>query len=852
MNSKKGFTLVEIIISVGLIAIVMLFLFQLLTDVEFEAEHPTYAKENQVVRASVMRRVQQDLTSMSLERVSKSIHSEDAEITFYYRNGTDEVSKFLRLSKSEINYNNEEKWSIEGTDVFLDLAGISVVENDNADSSMCTSSENEHLKITEQHCPTYKYVKIVIPVENGNGENLIDDIELFYIGENKIFLPDYSSRTYRLRYYQTEGVSIEVNRRSTSQPEIASTGIINESNEIYPDDQLAISVSPLPNYVIDDLSVSGFPGFDKDHLSGDIVVRGDVDIEVHSHVPQYQLQVSEGTGSRLTITRTASTGGSSNVILKDGDTIYKGDVLKIEASPTITAAYNQPTIKVNGINHASGSTYTVNANISISSSTTVKEYTLTKSQGAGTTLIVQRNSSSIGGASGGNLENGAKIYYNDILKVSVSSTAGYKDAIIKVDGADLSNGGTKTVTGNMSVVSSASKITYTVSYNNNGGSGTIANQTKVYGETLALTSAKTSKEGHTFKNWNTASNGSGTSYNSGQSYTGNAALTLYAIYTPNTYTVSYNANGGQNAPGNQTKTYGVSLTLSGAKPTRSGYTFVNWNTASNGSGTSYNSGQSYTGNEPLTLYAQWKQNGEEITSSNISKYLGKYVNYNAGGRVYQIFYYDASGKYGVSKAVYLLATPNGSVVQAPSSDKWSSTKVYNLNPGLSGVGWNAAQGYVHWNYAAGLANPSNYTSYLNSTLASYAVGGPSIPMFVDAYNLYYSTNITYTWGGSGLCNGWDVSDGFGRDGNGLFYTSSLGKFLLSSGIAVSSTSDSGALPHHIAVVSGPTSYIDYARIISNNGSSINGPIRPLIQLKTTVRVNGGDGSQSNPYKLIIP
>ena len=55
---KKGFTIIEIIISVALISVVMLFLFQLLTDVEFEATHPTYARENQVVRASVMRSVQ--------------------------------------------------------------------------------------------------------------------------------------------------------------------------------------------------------------------------------------------------------------------------------------------------------------------------------------------------------------------------------------------------------------------------------------------------------------------------------------------------------------------------------------------------------------------------------------------------------------------------------------------------------------------------------------------------------------------------------------------------------------------------------------------------------------------------
>lgn len=71
------------------------------------------------------------------------------------------------------------------------------------------------------------------------------------------------------------------------------------------------------------------------------------------------------------------------------------------------------------------------------------------------------------------------------------------------------------------------------------------------------------------------------------------------------YTISYNANGGSGAPSNQTKYYDINLTLSDVIPTRSGYTFVNWNTASNGTGTSYTPSGTYTANAGTTLYAQW-------------------------------------------------------------------------------------------------------------------------------------------------------------------------------------------------------------------------------------------------------
>ena len=109
----------------------------------------------------------------------------------------------------------------------------------------------------------------------------------------------------------------------------------------------------------------------------------------------------------------------------------------------------------------------------------------------------------------------------------------------------------------------------------------------------------------------------------------------YEFTILSSYTVSYDANGGTGAPASQTKTQGTALTLSGTKPTRADtptetytvnlnanggavnqtsftanstikYAFKNWNTASNGSGTSYAAGASYTSDADATLYAQWE------------------------------------------------------------------------------------------------------------------------------------------------------------------------------------------------------------------------------------------------------
>lgn len=153
-------------------------------------------------------------------------------------------------------------------------------------------------------------------------------------------------------------------------------------------------------------------------------------------------------------------------------------------------------------------------------------------------------------------------------------------------------------------VSISAKPSYTITYNANGGSGAPGNQTKWYGTNLTLSSTKPSRTGHTFAGWATSSTGS-VVYQPGATYTNNSAVTLYAIWTANTYTVTYNANGGTGAPGNQTKTYGVNLTLSSTKPTRTNYNFLGWSTSANG-GVVYKSGATYTNNSAVTLYAVWE------------------------------------------------------------------------------------------------------------------------------------------------------------------------------------------------------------------------------------------------------
>ena len=78
-------------------------------------------------------------------------------------------------------------------------------------------------------------------------------------------------------------------------------------------------------------------------------------------------------------------------------------------------------------------------------------------------------------------------------------------------------------------------------------------------------------------------------------------------FVATTVTLTYDAQGGSGAPGNQTGNAASNVTVSTTAPTRDGYTFVKWNTAANGSGTDYAGGATYTlpNSGTATLYAQW-------------------------------------------------------------------------------------------------------------------------------------------------------------------------------------------------------------------------------------------------------
>ena len=141
------------------------------------------------------------------------------------------------------------------------------------------------------------------------------------------------------------------------------------------------------------------------------------------------------------------------------------------------------------------------------------------------------------------------------------------------------------ITGNVTAYAVWKANSYSVKYNANGGSGTMANSSHTYDASKNLTANVFIRANHTFAGWATSSGGSVVYANQASvrnlSATDQATVSLYAVWTQiPTATVTYNyaENGGSSATKtNVTANVGSPVDLT-PTATKSGWTFVGWNT----------------------------------------------------------------------------------------------------------------------------------------------------------------------------------------------------------------------------------------------------------------------------------
>ena len=160
-----------------------------------------------------------------------------------------------------------------------------------------------------------------------------------------------------------------------------------------------------------------------------------------------------------------------------------------------------------------------------------------------------------------------------------------------------------------------------VTFDANGGSGTMALESEPYARSSPLNANAFTYLGYTFAGWNTSPAGDGIGYANGQAVTLTANVTLYAQWTAQTVSITFDANGGTGTMALESEPYGTSVPLSANAFTNPGDTFAGWSTSPGGGGASFGNGQIVRFTVSLTLYAQWSSGYQGSTSTNWSGYV---------------------------------------------------------------------------------------------------------------------------------------------------------------------------------------------------------------------------------------
>jgi hypothetical protein len=161
-----------------------------------------------------------------------------------------------------------------------------------------------------------------------------------------------------------------------------------------------------------------------------------------------------------------------------------------------------------------------------------RSFTLSVSAGTGSTISVSRN--------GTPLSDGASVDYGDVLTITFAANTGYNLATHTVNGSAFTSGSTYTVSGNVAVAATATKIPYTLKIRpgpnstitvTRNGSALSTGATVYYGDLLTIT--MTASSGHHL----TTSTVSGAS-KSGSYYVVNNDVIVTTVAEGNTRTLN--------------------------------------------------------------------------------------------------------------------------------------------------------------------------------------------------------------------------------------------------------------------------------------------------------------------------
>jgi uncharacterized repeat protein (TIGR02543 family) len=260
---------------------------------------------------------------------------------------------------------------------------------------------------------------------------------------------------------------------------------------------------------------------------------------------------------------------------------------------------------------------------------------------------------------------------------------------------------------------------YTLNFNENGGvPGSITTKAAVYGQQIGTLpgagSGAPTRTGYTFAGWNTSSSALLPNFNATDYYNTAGNMTVYAVWSAISYTVTFNGNAGSDASlvlPNPVTFAAVYDSIYGARvdeeATRTGYTFNSWNMLVGGAGAAVTSNAPLAPPHDHDIYAQWTANSYKLILDANSG--------TAGATTSVVVTYDAA----------VGALPATGDADAPSKTGytflgWATTKTAILPNYVGGVYQTDGDTTVY-----AVWNANKYTLFFSANAADAISGTPS-------------------------------------------------------------------------------------------------------------------------------
>jgi len=448
-------------------------------------------------------------------------------------------------------------------------------------SSTVVNTSNNHTLIADWTANTYK-----ITLDKNNGEGQEQIIQTAF--DRNTLLP---SKPYTRLGYTFKGWS------TTATGEVEYVDGVNVTNISTGDNVTLYAVWEINTYTI------------TYHLNGGTTTN------VGTYTVEDRVTLSDA--EKLGYTFTGWSGDSTGIIVK-GTT---GD-LEITANYEIinyTITYH-----LNGGTTTNVGTYTVEDEIVLNDAEKLG-YTFTGWSGDSTGIIAQGTTGDLDitanyeiinytityHLNGGTTTNVGTYTVEDRVTLSDAEKLGYTFTGWSGDSTGVIAQGT---TGDLEITANFAANTYRIILDKNSGEGQEQVIQTAYDMDTVLPETPYTKLGYTFKGWSTSANNDTVTYSDKQNVTNISTgidVTLYAVWEANSYTVTYNPNGGSVNPTTKTVTYN-SIYGELLVPVRKGYTFTGWYTSVEG-GTKIESTTTITILNDQTLYAHWTVNSYTVT-----------------------------------------------------------------------------------------------------------------------------------------------------------------------------------------------------------------------------------------------